>query len=187
MAWFFGKSKAAEQRRGAVQAYVAEVSAEPDDQDVQWLASVAADSDLDRARWELRYARRAIGLLVAEREALDDRTGSLVAREMRQALQMDRSVAAGMVAVAERQFNQRLTSFRTSIADRVAGDTPELRLARVLLDRVGVRDVSGNVTRAAATVRKYLDGSQDALRRTFGVASVPEDVPPSSWGAKRPG
>ena len=56
----------------------------------------------------------SFALLVAERDALDDRTGSLVAREMRQALQMDRSVAAGMVAVAERQFNQRLISFRTA-------------------------------------------------------------------------
>ena len=106
MLWFFGKSKATEQRRRAVQAYVLASSAEPDEPDVQWLATIAGDGDVDRARWELRYARRAVALLVAERDALDDRTGSLVAREMRQALQMDRGVAAGMVAVAELWYRE---------------------------------------------------------------------------------
>lgn len=185
MAWFFGKARAAEQHRRAVQTYIQAASAEPDDQDVEWLASIAGDGDLDRARWELRYARRGLAILVAEREALDDRTGSAVAREMRQALQMDRGVAAGMVAVAERQLNQRLTSFRTALADRNAGDSPALRVARVLLDRVGVRDISGNVERASAIVRAYLESSQDALRRAFGVASVPEDIPPSVWSSRR--
>ena len=185
MAWFFGKAKATEQHRRAVQAYIQDASAEPDDRDVEWLASIAGDRDLDRARWELRYARRGLALLVAERDALDDRTGSVVAREMRQALQMDRSVAAGMVAVAERQFNQRLTSFRTALGDRNSGDPPELRVARVLLERVGVRDLIGNAERASAIVRTYLESSQDALRRAFGVASVPEDIPPSVWSSRR--
>ena len=183
--WFFGKSKAAEQRRRSVQTYVLDAFAEPDEQDLQWLVSIAGDGDEDRARWELRYARRALALLVAERDALDDRTGSVVAREMRQALQMDRSVAAGMVAVAERQFNQRLTSLRTALADRNTGDSPELRVARVLLDRIGVRDVSGNLGRAATIVRSYLESSQEALRRAFGVASVPEDIPPSVWSSRQ--
>lgn len=186
MVWPFGKSKAAEQRRRAVQAYVADAASEPDEADVQWLASVVGDGDLDRARWELRYARRAFALLVAERDALDDRTGSLVARELRQALQMDRSVAAGMVAVAERQLNQRLSYFRTAYADRSAQATPEVRVARVLLDRLGVRDVSKNVDRAALIVGTYFEASHGALRAAFGVASIPEDQPPSVW-AKRPG
>jgi hypothetical protein len=185
VAWFFGKSRAAEERRRAVQAYILDASADPAEQDVEWLASIAGDGDLDRARWELRYARRALALLVAERDALDDRTGSVVAREMRQALQMDRGVAAGMVAVAERQLNQRLTSIRTALSDRNAGDSPELRVARVLLDRVGVRDVSGNVVRASEIIGSYLEASRLALRQAFGIASVPEDVPPSVWAARR--
>jgi hypothetical protein len=146
------------------------------------LASVVGDDD--RARWELRYARRAAALLVAEREALDDATGSLVAREMRQALQMDRSVAAGMVAVAERQLGQRLTSLRTAFNDRTPGETPDLRVARALLDRLGVRDVTANIPRVAAIVRKYHEASQESLRRAFGIASVPEDQPPSLWTAR---
>lgn len=185
MAWPFGKSKAAEQRSRAVASYIRDASAEPDEDDVRWLATITGDGDMDRARWELRYARRAFALLVAERDALDDRTGSLVAREMRQALQMDRSVAAGMVKVAERQFNQRLTSFRGALADRSAADSPDVRVARVLLDRVGVRDVTLNLPRASGIVGKYVEELQDSLRKVFGVASVPEDVPPSVWGAKR--
>jgi hypothetical protein len=185
MAWPFGKSKAAEQRSRAVASYIRTASAEPDDDDVRWLATISGDGDTDRARWELRYARRSFALLVAERDALDDRTGSLVAREMRQALQMDRSVAAGMVAVAERQFNQRLVSFRTALLDRAAADAPDVRIARVLLDRVGVRDVTVNLQKAAGIVRKYLDESQNSLRSSFGIASVPEDVPPSVWESKQ--
>jgi hypothetical protein len=186
MVWPFGKSKAAEQRRRAAQMYVADASSEPDESDVAWLASAAGDGDIDRARWELRYARRVFALLVAERDALDDRTGSLVAREMRQALQMDRSVAAGMVGVAERQLNQRLAYFRTTFSERPGSEATDARLARVLLDRLGVRDVTGNVNRASTIVRRYIASSQDALRAAFGVAAVPEDQPPSVW-AKRPG
>jgi hypothetical protein len=184
MAWLFGKSKAAEQGRRAVQAYIADASAEPDDPDVEWLAAAIGDGDLDRARWELRYARRAFALLVAERDALDDRTGSVVAREMRQALQMDRSVAAGMVALAERQLNERLAYFRNAFSERSPTETTDVRVARVFLDRLGVRDVSGNVGRAAGIVRRYVEASQDALRAAFGVAKVPEDQPPSVWAKK---
>lgn len=183
--WPFGKSKAAEQRRRAAVAYVADASSEPDESDVAWLANASGDGDIDKARWELRYARRAFALLVAERDALDDHTGSLVAREMRQALQMDRSVAAGMVGIAERQLNQRLAYFRTSFSERSGNEPTAARLARVFLDRLGVRDVSGNAERAAAIVKRYIEASQDALRSAFGVAAVPEDQPPSVW-AKRP-
>jgi hypothetical protein len=74
VSWLFGKSKVTEQRRRAALTYVQEASVEPDEADVQWLASIVRDGDDDRARWELRYARRASALLVAEREALDDAT-----------------------------------------------------------------------------------------------------------------
>jgi hypothetical protein len=184
VAWLFGKSKLNEQRRRAAQAYVQDASLEPDEADVQWLASILGDHDDDRARWELRYTRRGAALLVAEREALDDATGSLVAREMRQALQMDRSVAAGMVAVAERQLGQRLTSLRTAFTDRSPGDTPDLRVARAMLDRLGVRDVTANMPRVAAIVRNYYEAAQVSLRKSFGIASVPEDQPPSLWAAR---
>ena len=53
---------------------------EPAAEDVAWLAHAATKGDTDHAAWELRYARRALGVLVAQRDALDDRTGSGVAR-----------------------------------------------------------------------------------------------------------
>ena len=61
------------QRRQAV-AYTATLREELAEDDVQWLGAVALQGDMDRARWELRYARMALGLLAAERDALDDRT-----------------------------------------------------------------------------------------------------------------
>ena len=185
MPWFFGKSKAAELRRRAAQVYVQEAMVEPEESDVNWLASVVGDDD--RARWELRYARRASALLAAEREALDDATGSLVAKEMRQAMAMDRNVAAGMVAVAERQLGQRLASMRTAFGDRTAGETADIRVARTLLERLGVRDITANVPRVAGIVRQYYETAQESLRRAFGVASIPEDQPPSLWSARSSG
>lgn len=184
MAWPFGRSRVAEQARGAAGRYIADASADPDEQDVQWLAVSATEGDADRARWELRYARRALALLVAERDALDDRTGSVVAKEMKQALALDRSVAAGMVRVAERQLDQRLTAYRGALADRTSGEPLESRLGRVLLGGPRWREQADDVARAAAVVRRYVEASQDALRRAFGIAAIPEDQVPSAWRSR---
>ena len=62
-----------EQRRRAT-TYVSALFAEPSEADVEWLSLHGTDCDTDHARWELRYARRALGLLGAQRDALDDRT-----------------------------------------------------------------------------------------------------------------
>jgi hypothetical protein len=155
--------------------------------DVLWLASVSTAGDHDRARWELRYARRSLALLVAERDALDDRTASDVAREMRQALQLDRSVAAGMVRVAERQLNERLAAYRTALTMRSAGEPLESRVSRVLIGAGPRKELGADLARGAEIVRTYLTASRDALRRAFGVASVPEDRAPSDWPVRHSG
>ena len=41
--------------------YAAVLMAEPSPADVEWLSRVATRGDVDHARWELRYARRALG------------------------------------------------------------------------------------------------------------------------------
>ena len=64
----------------------------------------------DHSRWELRYARRAIGLLVAQRDALDDRTGSIVARAVTDAFDRDDRIDRDRRELAERQFNARLSA-----------------------------------------------------------------------------
>jgi hypothetical protein len=169
-----------------VQSYLAVVGREPDEPDVRWLAAAATDGDEDRAKWELRYARRAIGLLVAERDALDDRTASLVSRELRRSLQMDRNIAAGMVRVAERQFNERLSAFRTGLEARTAGEAPSVRLARVLLG--GARSTSGSadlIARASDLTSRYLIEAGDGLREAFGTSGLPLDQQPSVWRARR--
>jgi hypothetical protein len=166
-------------RRGAA-GYVRTISAEPDEDDVRWLAAVATSDDADRARWELRYARRALGLLVAERDALDDRTASVVARILRDALQVDRSIAAGMVRIAERQLNERLASYRHVLSDRNPAEGTATRLGRTLLRSANAgRTDSAAVERAGALLAQYLGASNEALRKAFGVASLPEDRPPS--------
>jgi hypothetical protein len=163
-----------------VQQYVDAVSTEPDEGDVRWLAT-AGDGDEDRARWELRYARRAIGLLVAQRDALDDRTASVVARELHRALQMDRNVAASMVLVAEKQLTDRVRAYRAGLEGRALGEAVERRLARVLVGGTRSPSQAEVLERGAAIAQRYLDGAHEALRRAFGVADVPTEQPPSAW------
>ena len=166
--------------RGA-SAFVEAVGAEPDDEDVRFLTSVATGGDGDRARWELRYARRALGLLAAQRDALNDRTGSAVAHEMARALANDRHVAAGMVKVAERQFNDRLSSYRDVLSSRVSYEGTGVRLARTLLTLAGAAAPDEfALTRAGDLLARYLGEANEALRKSFGVATLPDSPSPSS-------
>ncbi len=169
-------------RRG-VTAYVAALMTEPHAEDVAWLASAASLGDADRARWELRYARRALGLLVAQRDALDDRTASLVARDLAHALHADRNIAASMVKLAERQFNDRLASYRDVITSRAPAEAMASRLGRTLLQIAGARSAPDTAVAAAGELlSRYLAEANDALRKAFGTASLPEDLPPSALG-----
>jgi hypothetical protein len=168
-------------RRG-LGMYVASITRDPDDDDVQWLAATATANDLDRSRWELRYARRALGLLVSERDALDDRTGSLVARELRSALRADRNVAANMVQVAERQFDERLTAYRQVLSARSQAEGTGARLGRALLGLASSSTSYSDdaVSRAGEMLARYLGEANEMLRKSFGAAELPEDQPPSA-------
>src|SRR5947199_9634982 len=112
-------------------AYVAAIFRDPDPTDVEWLATTATRGDTDHAQWELRYARRALGLIAAQRDALDDRTASIVARELSEAVSRDSRIAAGMTETAERQFNARLSAYRTGLAAKAGASrrSPERRTA----------------------------------------------------------
>src|SRR5205823_8175398 len=112
--------------------YVASLMAEPDDADIQWLAAAATKGDVDHARWELRYARRALGLIVAQRDALDDKTGSAVARELSDAIARDPNVDASTVEIAERQFNARISAYRDGLDARTSGIPVATRLGQTL-------------------------------------------------------
>ena len=166
--------------------YVQALLAEPADEDVRWLAHVATRGDTDHARWELRYARRAAGLLTAERDALDDRTGSLVARALAAALARDPNVAAGMHEVSERQFNARLSAYRDGLAAR-AGSGTTGRLGQTLFAFAGgsFRKVDEHILRGGELITRYLAEANASLRDAFGKVSLPENVPPSALAAKR--
>lgn len=170
------------QRKAA--AYVVVLFAEPDDEDVRWLASAATRGDADHARWELRYARRSLGLIAAQRDALDDRTASLVARELSEAFARDRSIAAGMAETAERQFNARLSAYRDGLAAR-GGAATAARMGQTLFAFSGgsFTRLNENIDRAGELLAAYATEANEALRQTFGVASLPEHVPPSEMVA----
>jgi hypothetical protein len=176
----FGEWREERRLRRKAAAYTQTLHAEPREDDVAWLASAATGGDADRARWELRYARRALGLLVAQRDALDDRTGSAVAREILTALANDPNVGAGKARVAERQFNQRLRTYTDAIAARRAFGASGLALALMASAGVAVPPSEAELARGMAILDGYLAEANEALRRTFGVASLPENIPPSA-------
>ena len=161
--------------------YVSSLLAEPEAEDVAWLAECATRGDADRARWELRYARRAAGLLSAERDALDDRTASAVAREIGESWSKDRNIAAGMRHAAEQQFNARLRVLGQALNARSSPEPTGTRLGKALLTAAGSSFPSRqDVDRAGSVVSRFLEQANEALRKAFGTAYLPENVPPSA-------
>jgi hypothetical protein len=154
---------------------------EPEEVDVQWLTQNATRGDVDHARWELRYARRALGLIAAQRDALDDRTASVVAHEIFESFGREKNISAGMLETAERQFNTRLSAYRDGLAARGGAPTPIL-MGQTLFAFAGgsfkLRD--DNIVRAGELLGNYLAEANNALRDAFGAAVLPENLPPSA-------
>jgi hypothetical protein len=167
-------------------AYAAALRQEPSEADVQWVAADATQGDTDRARWELRYARMALGLLAAERDALDDLTPSMVAHEVAAALHTDSRIAAQMVKVAEQQFNERLSAYRHALNDRAARLPVNDRMGDMFLRLADAPPPSAETReRASILVARLLDEANLALRENFGAAVLPPDVQPSLLPLKR--
>lgn len=177
----FGRWKAERQLQDRAERFVRGLLGEPADGDVSWLAAVATRGDADHAAWELRYARRALGLITAQRDALDDRTGAVVAHAMSAAFERDPGIGRDRLELAQRQFNDRLSAYRDALGARVTAATGA-RLGRTLLAFAGgsFRDVDANVTRAGELLNGYLAEGNESLRGIFGTASLPEHVPPSA-------
>lgn len=180
----FREWRATRQLHRKAAQFVDEVTNEPAAADVEWLAQVATRGDDDHARWELRYARRAIGLLIAQRDALDDRTSSLVGRALSEAFDRDERIDRDRRALAERQFNARLSAYRDALSARVADSTARLGQTLLAFSGGSFCEVDANVRRAGELLNAYARESNEALRRVFGTAILPEHVPPSAVAGK---
>ena len=169
-------------RRSA--AFADTLMAEPAEADIAWLAENATRGDSDHARWELRYLRRALGILVAQRDALDDRTPSAVLRALMDRMDRDPNVDSELRELSERQFDARLSAYRDAFTSRGHG-SPALRVAQNLLAFSGGPIRSGDpvVVRGARMVEEVLAQANGQLRATFGEPSLPEDVRPSEAAA----
>jgi hypothetical protein len=161
-------------------SYVAALMTEPAAADVEWLSRDATRGDADHAVWELRYLRRALGILVAQRDALDDRTPSEVLRALSSRIERDPNVDGELRELAERQFNARLSAYRDAFTSRGHG-TPATRVAQNLLAFSGgpIRADDPAVVRGTALVTDYLAAAGESLRASFGTPELPDDVPPS--------
>jgi hypothetical protein len=161
-------------------AYAAALMQEPASADVEWLATDATRGDRDHAVWELRYLRRALGILVAQRDSLDDRTPSEALRALLHRMQEDHNVDGELVELAERQFNARLSAYRDAFTSRGHG-AAAMRVAQNLLAFSGgpIRADDPAVKRGATLVSDYLVACNAALQESFGKAQLPEDVQPS--------
>lgn len=176
----FQRWRAERTLRRKAEQYISQLAGEPAAADVSWLAVTATRGDEDHASWELRYARRAIALLVAQRDALDDRTSSAVASVLAEAFQRDDRIDSDRRDLAERQFNARLSAYRDALGARVPDVT--VRLGQTLIAFAGgsFRDADASVRRAGEIVSGYTREANEALRGVFGAAALPENVPPSA-------
>ncbi len=161
-------------------AYAAALMLEPSAADVDWLAADATRGDRDHAEWELRYLRRSLGILVAQRDAMDDRTASEALRALLHRMQKDHNVDGDLHELAERQFNARLSAYRDAFTSKGVGRA-SVRVAQNLLAFSGgpLRSDDPAVVRGAEVVSEYLAQCNAALQESFGKVELPEDVPPS--------
>jgi hypothetical protein len=177
---FFDRWRAERQLQRKADQFVVAIVVEPAADDVAFLAQAATRGDEDHARWELRYARRAIGMLVAQRDALDDRTGSVVARALSEAFDRDDRIDRDRRDLAERQFNARLSAYRDALAARVSDSAVRLGQTLRAFSGGSFREVDSNVRRAGDVLAAYEREANEQLRSVFGAAVLPEHVPPSA-------
>jgi len=145
--------------------------------DVEWLTAIADGRNGRLAERELQFARRAVGLIVAERDALDDRTASDVAHQLATVI----SSEARQDAVAGRAWSERWRAYTGALALRGSTESPAARLARVMLSGAGVASpTSEQLVRGTQYILAVRSAANEALRTAYGSASLPEDVRPSA-------
>jgi hypothetical protein len=171
-------------RHPAAERVVLALQAEPAEVDVAWLAALMLRRDDDHARWEWRYARLALGVLVAERDALNDRIAQEVAQAVLGSFARDPNIAADRLDVAQGQYQARLAAYRAAMAKKDGREALDARLAREILTFAGAitGDHAGAIARAGGVLAGMMLEAAEALRTAYGTATLPDDVAPSKAG-----
>ena len=164
-------------RRRRAMVYLASITKDVAPSDVEWLRAMSHSITESLALRELQFAKRALGLIVAERDALDDRTASDVAHQLASVINLEarRDTDAG------RAWSERWRSYTGALAARGSSEAPAARLARVMLAATGtLAPDSPQLVRATQYILSVRSSANEALRAAFGAASLPEDVRPSA-------
>ena len=180
---FLANRREAKRRQDAAERYLASVLRPADAEDVRWLSEIAGSSD-ETVRRELGFALRAIALIVAERDALDDRTAADVAHAIEALVAREARTRAGELDA----WIDHWREYADALAARGMHEPPLRRIARVLLRRVGVTEPqSPQLVRVVGIVTRDRLAANEALREAFGTASLPEDRAPSDVWRERTG
>ncbi len=172
---FWSDWQASRDRRRRVASYVTGLLHDADPADVQWLAETAKGERV--AARELVFARRALGLIVAERDALDDRTAADVAHQLAPAIRTESLEDSD----AGRAWSERWRAYKAALALRGSAEPPAVRLARVLLEGAGVTSPTADqLERASSMLTGHRRSLNQALRAAFGDAMLPDDIRPSA-------
>jgi hypothetical protein len=177
---FLAQWRHARDRRKRAAVYLTSIGQELPSADIAWLSALAPGASRECAGRELAFARRAVALIVAERDALDDRTASDVAHELGAA----RSIEARRDGDVARAWSNRWLAYTNALAARGSSEAPAARIARVMLEGAGVSQATPEVLlEATQVINMFRSSANEALRQAFGAASMPEDVRPSALGS----
>ena len=164
----------ARRRRRCAGEYLDRVLPDSGTDSASWLTRVGGR---ERAASELLLLRRALALIVAERDALDDRTASDVAHCLAPVIARE----AQENSETGHRWVDRWREYTAALAVRGSAESPSARLARVLLRGTGVETIdAGTLAATSALVQSARVQANEALRAAFGVASLPDDVRPSA-------
>lgn len=167
--------QAARARRQRVELYLNQVLRDVDTTGLPWLLAAVGSEKV--AQREIAFARRAIGLIVAERDALDDQTAADVSHQLAPVV----SAEARRDPETGRLWAERWRGYTAALAARGSQETPVMRLANVLLDGAGVPNPSPELLQQTTRYVQETRGAlNESLRTAFGAASLPEDVRPSA-------
>jgi hypothetical protein len=111
-------------------------------------------------------------LIVAERDAQDDRTASEIVAAFGDRQALDPDVAPDRRAISLRQFNERLAAYRGAVANRISADPLSVRLGFVLLR---FQPPPEPTPQAAATLGLALEAVVDELNEQLaGIYGPPK-------------